>query len=44
MKTPIRFTALALSLLLASGFAMAADLKIGVSMSQFDDTYLTNVR
>lgn len=44
MKTPIRFTALALSLLLSSGFAMAADLKIGVSMSQFDDTYLTNVR
>ncbi|MCD5986344.1 MULTISPECIES: sugar ABC transporter substrate-binding protein [Pseudomonas] len=44
MKTPIRFTALALSLLLASGFATAADLKIGVSMSQFDDTYLTNVR
>jgi inositol transport system substrate-binding protein len=44
MKTPIRFTALALSLLLASGFAAAADLKIGVSMSQFDDTYLTNVR
>ena len=44
MKPPIRFTALALSLLLASGFAMAADLKIGVSMSQFDDTYLTNVR
>jgi inositol transport system substrate-binding protein len=31
-------------LLLASGFATAADLKIGVSMSQFDDTYLTNVR
>ena len=44
MKTPIHFTALALSLLLASGFAAAADLKIGVSMSQFDDTYLTNVR
>jgi len=44
MKTPIRFTVLALSLLLASGFAAAADLKIGVSMSQFDDTYLTNVR
>ncbi|MCQ2996392.1 sugar ABC transporter substrate-binding protein [Pseudomonas syringae] len=44
MKTPIRFTALALSLLLTSGFATAADLKIGVSMSQFDDTYLTNVR
>ena len=44
MKTPIRFTALALCMLLGSGFAMAADLKIGVSMSQFDDTYLTNVR
>lgn len=44
MKTPIRFTALALSLLLSSGAALAADLKIGVSMSQFDDTYLTNVR
>ncbi|EZI28246.1 MULTISPECIES: sugar ABC transporter substrate-binding protein [Pseudomonas] len=44
MKTPIRFTALALSLLLGSGAALAADLKIGVSMSQFDDTYLTNVR
>ncbi|WP_095097730.1 sugar ABC transporter substrate-binding protein [Pseudomonas sp. Irchel 3A5] len=44
MKTPIRFTALAMSMLLASGFATAADLKIGVSMSQFDDTYLTNVR
>ncbi|TFF06933.1 sugar ABC transporter substrate-binding protein [Pseudomonas sp. BCA14] len=44
MKTPIRFTALALSILLTSGFASAADLKIGVSMSQFDDTYLTNVR
>ena len=44
MKTPIRFTALALCMLLGSGVAMAADLKIGVSMSQFDDTYLTNVR
>ena len=44
MKTLIRFTALALSLLLSSGAALAADLKIGVSMSQFDDTYLTNVR
>jgi inositol transport system substrate-binding protein len=43
MKTPIRFTALALSLLLSS-VAMAADLKIGVSMSSFDDNYLTNVR
>ncbi len=44
MKTSIRFTALALSLMLSSGFAAAADLKIGVSMSQFDDTYLANVR
>lgn len=44
MKTPIRFTALALSMLLVAGAASAADLKIGVSMSQFDDTYLTNVR
>ena len=33
MKTPIRFTALALSMMLASGFAALADLKIGVSMS-----------
>ena len=44
MKTPIRFTALALSMLLASGFAKAADLKIGVSMSAFDDTFLTYLR
>ncbi|PRA33081.1 sugar ABC transporter substrate-binding protein [Pseudomonas poae] len=44
MKTPIRFTALALSMLLASGAAMAADLKVGVSMSSFDDNYLTGVR
>ncbi len=44
MKTPIRYTALALSLLLASGAAMAADLKVGVSMSSFDDNYLTGVR
>lgn len=44
MKTPIRFTALALSLLLASGFATAADLKVGVSMSAFDDTFLTYLR
>lgn len=44
MKTPIRFTALALSLLLASGAASAADLKIGVSMSAFDDTFLTYLR
>ncbi len=44
MKTPIRFTALALSMLLASGFAAAADLKIGVTMSAFDDTFLTYLR
>ncbi|MEO8490890.1 MULTISPECIES: sugar ABC transporter substrate-binding protein [unclassified Pseudomonas] len=44
MKTPIRFTALALSLLLASGVAAAADLKVGVSMSAFDDTFLTYLR
>ncbi|WP_426135249.1 sugar ABC transporter substrate-binding protein [Pseudomonas sp. PWP3-1b2] len=44
MKTPIRFTALALSLLLASGVATAADLKVGVSMSAFDDTFLTYLR
>ena len=44
MKNPIRFTALALSMLLASGVASAADLKIGVSMSAFDDTFLTYLR
>ncbi len=44
MKTPIRFTALALSMLLASGVASAADLEIGVSMSAFDDTFLTYLR
>ncbi|UII73776.1 sugar ABC transporter substrate-binding protein [Pseudomonas sp. HN11] len=44
MKTPIRFTALALSVLFASGVASAADLKIGVSMSAFDDTFLTYLR
>ena len=44
MRTPIRFTALALSMLLASGVASAADLKIGVSMSAFDDTFLTYLR
>ncbi|KRP63527.1 sugar ABC transporter substrate-binding protein [Pseudomonas orientalis] len=44
MKTPIRFTALALSMLLASGIAAAADLKVGVSMSAFDDTFLTYLR
>ncbi|MBJ2224669.1 sugar ABC transporter substrate-binding protein [Pseudomonas carnis] len=44
MKTPIRFTALALSMLLASGVACAADLKVGVTMSAFDDTFLTYLR
>ncbi|MGE7957330.1 sugar ABC transporter substrate-binding protein [Pseudomonas sp. NPDC089530] len=43
MKTKTRFATLALSLLLASGTALA-DLKIGVSMSQFDDTWLTYLR
>jgi len=43
MKTPIRFTALALSLMFASGVA-SADMRIGVSMSQFDDTWLTYLR
>ncbi|WP_047286175.1 MULTISPECIES: sugar ABC transporter substrate-binding protein [Pseudomonas] len=43
MNTKIRFASLALSLLLASGTALA-DLKIGVSMSQFDDTWLTYLR
>ncbi|MBD8099691.1 sugar ABC transporter substrate-binding protein [Pseudomonas fluorescens] len=44
MKTPIRFTALALSMLLVSGVAAAADIKVGVSMSAFDDTFLTYLR
>ncbi|MGE8176968.1 sugar ABC transporter substrate-binding protein [Pseudomonas fluorescens] len=43
MKTKIRFASLALSLMLASGAALA-DLRIGVSMSQFDDTWLTYLR
>ncbi|MGO2486353.1 MAG: sugar ABC transporter substrate-binding protein [Pseudomonas taetrolens] len=43
MKHRLRFTSLALSMLLASGSALA-DIKIGVSMSQFDDTYLTYLR
>jgi len=43
MKTKIRFASLALSLMLASGGAFA-DMKIGVSMSQFDDTWLTYLR
>ncbi|MHC8376763.1 sugar ABC transporter substrate-binding protein [Pseudomonas sp. MDT1-16] len=43
MKTKIRFASLALSLMFASG-AVLADMKIGVSMSQFDDTWLTYLR
>ncbi|MBK5554099.1 MULTISPECIES: sugar ABC transporter substrate-binding protein [unclassified Pseudomonas] len=43
MKTQIRFTALALSLMFVSGAALA-DMRIGVSMSQFDDTWLTYLR
>ncbi|MGV8888319.1 MAG: sugar ABC transporter substrate-binding protein [Pseudomonas sp.] len=43
MKTKIRFASLALSLMFASGAALA-EMKIGVSMSQFDDTWLTYLR
>ncbi|MDB5979120.1 MAG: rhizopine-binding protein [Pseudomonas sp.] len=43
MKTPIRLTSLALALMFVSGAALA-DMKIGVSMSQFDDTWLTYLR
>ncbi|AJO78102.1 sugar ABC transporter substrate-binding protein [Pseudomonas sp. MRSN 12121] len=43
MKTKTRFATLALFLLLGSGTALA-DLRIGVSMSQFDDTWLTYLR
>ncbi|ATE78494.1 MULTISPECIES: sugar ABC transporter substrate-binding protein [Pseudomonas] len=43
MKTKTRFASLALSLMLASGAALA-DMKIGVSMAQFDDTWLTYLR
>ncbi|CAM3386034.1 rhizopine-binding protein [Pseudomonas floridensis] len=43
MKTPIRFTSLALALMLGSGAALA-DVKVGVAMSQFDDTWLTYLR
>ncbi|WP_413791574.1 MULTISPECIES: sugar ABC transporter substrate-binding protein [unclassified Pseudomonas] len=43
MKTKTRIASLALSLMLTSGAALA-DLKIDVSMSQFDDTWLTYLR
>jgi len=44
MNIKFRITSLALAMMLGSGSAMAADLKIGVAMSQFDDTYLTYMR
>jgi len=43
MKHSLRIASLALSVIFASGAALA-DIKIGVSMSQFDDTYLTYLR
>ncbi len=43
MKTKIALTSLAMALMLGSGAALA-DIKIGVSMSQFDDTWLTYLR
>ena len=43
MKSPRLLAALAISLSLASGAAMA-DIKIGVAMSQFDDAWLTYLR
>ena len=43
MKPSLRIASLALSILFASGAALA-DVNIGVSMSQFDDTYLTYLR
>ncbi|WP_342654913.1 sugar ABC transporter substrate-binding protein [Pseudomonas sp. F3-2] len=44
MNIKLSFTSLALALMLGSGVTLAADLKIGVAMSQFDDTYLTYMR
>ncbi|WP_296262447.1 MULTISPECIES: sugar ABC transporter substrate-binding protein [unclassified Pseudomonas] len=44
MNTKARLTSMALALMLGSSAALAADLKIGVAMSQFDDTYLTYMR
>lgn len=43
MRIKVRFAALALTLLAASTSALA-DMKIGVSMSQFDDNWLTYLR
>jgi len=44
MNIKFRITSMALAMMLGSSAAMAADLKIGVAMSQFDDTYLTYMR
>lgn len=44
MKTKRRFISLALSLMLTSGAALAANLKVGVSMAQFDDNFLNSLR
>ncbi|WP_157213062.1 sugar ABC transporter substrate-binding protein [Pseudomonas sp. M47T1] len=41
--SPVRHICLALALCVASGAALA-DLKVGVAMSQFDDTWLTYLR
>ncbi|KGS15873.1 hypothetical protein OA77_03495, partial [Pseudomonas coronafaciens] len=43
MNTKVRFTSLALALMLGSSAALA-DIKVGVAMSQFDDTWLTYLR
>ncbi|MCF5636039.1 substrate-binding domain-containing protein, partial [Pseudomonas syringae] len=43
MKTKTVLTSLAMALMLGSGAALA-DIKIGVAMSQFDDTWLTYLR
>ncbi len=43
MNTKLAFTSLALALMLGSGAALA-DIKVGVAMSQFDDTWLTYLR
>ncbi|QIQ70334.1 sugar ABC transporter substrate-binding protein [Pseudomonas coronafaciens] len=43
MNTKVRFTSLALVLMLGSSAALA-DIKVGVAMSQFDDTWLTYLR
>lgn len=43
MNTKVRFTSLTLALMLGSSAALA-DIKVGVAMSQFDDTWLTYLR